>query len=82
LQSDELAFLKRVKIRTIQLYVIRGVLDQHQGCKFMGTQHLRLLGYRRCVCLGACMKPVALRAWLGGRILRHRDLTREVLTGA
>jgi hypothetical protein len=50
MQPDELALQERIKIRTIQLYLIRGVLNQHQGCKFMGPPHLRLPGYRRCVC--------------------------------
>jgi hypothetical protein len=53
LQPDELTFQERVRIRTIQFHLIRGVLNQHPGCKFMGTQHLRLPGYGRCVCWGA-----------------------------
>lgn len=43
LEPDELAFQERGKIRAIELDLIRGVPDQHQGCKFMGSQHLRLL---------------------------------------
>jgi hypothetical protein len=53
LQPDELALPERVKVRAIQLHLIRGILEQHQGCKFTGTQHLRLRGDRRCVWWGA-----------------------------
>src|SRR5882762_9081292 len=59
LQRDELALQERIEIRAIQLYLLRGVLNQHQGCKFMGARHLRFLGYRCCVCWGACMTAIA-----------------------
>jgi hypothetical protein len=38
-QCDQLAFQQRVKLRAIQSDLIGGVLHQHQGGEFMGTQH-------------------------------------------
>lgn len=45
-QRDELAFKKGFEIRTVQVDWVWSVLEQHQGCEFMWTQHLRLLAYR------------------------------------
>lgn len=43
LQCDKLTFKERFQIRTIQAQRVRRIPKQHEGGKFMWTEHLRLL---------------------------------------
>lgn len=64
LQGDELAFKQRTKFFPIS-NVIGRVLDQHQCCEFMGTQHGMLLMQRETPVVrfcgdGRCMTPTTV----------------------